>query len=307
MNKTKGEISSLPAKELEFSQIKALKSDLAQEILKLLSKKSAYPMELAKQLDINEQKIYYHIRNLEKARIIEVTKTETIHGTNANYYELIEPAFVIRFKEFQKTPNLSEIDEIDEQPQEFLEPFIENGKFNSLIIVGSPEPHGPEQSRSKDGYYGMDLALFLGTFINHIQGLNVKLDTEARTEDLKNNLILIGGPVVNKVTEKINDKLPIKFDRAKNWSVKSSLSNKSYFSDQTGIIVKIKNPFNPKKSILLISGKRHAGTRAVIITFIKYFKKIFEGNNYNKKIIAKVVEGIDSNSDGIIDDVIILE
>src|SRR3989344_2403073 len=36
---------------------------------------------------------------------------------------------------------------------EFLEPFISNGQLDSLIIVGSPDPHGPDKARSRDGYY----------------------------------------------------------------------------------------------------------------------------------------------------------
>ena len=197
--------------------------------------------------------------------------------------------------------------DVEEQPKKFLEPFIENGQLNSLIIVGSPDPHGPEKARSRDGYYGIDLALFLGTFLNYIPSLNVRLDTEIREEDLKNNLILIGGPVVNTVTGKINSKLPIRFDKKNNWTIVSDLSGKTYHSDETGIIVKIKNPFNTKKYILLVAGKRYAGTRAVMMAFLKHFKKIFSGNTHNENVLAKVVEGVDLNSDGIVDDVEVME
>jgi len=193
------------------------------------------------------------------------------------------------------------------QPSYSLEPFIENGQLNSVIIVGSPDPHGPEKARSRDGFYGIDFALFLGSFLNYIPELNVKLDTEARTEDLDKNIILIGGPVVNTITAKINNKLPVRFDKKNNWAIHSSITDKTYHSDETGIIVRIKNPFNPKKRILLIAGKRHSGTRAVMIAFIKYFNEIIKGNKFNNKITAKVVEGVDLNSDGIVDDIEILE
>lgn len=304
VNKTKGEINSLPARELDFKQIKALSSELAQKILLLLAEIPTYPMDLAKQLKVNEQKIYYHIRNLEKARIIEILKTEIIQGAKANIYSLVDPAFIIRFKKFEATQKIADL---EEAPKQALEPFIENGRLNASIIVGSPDPHGPEKARSRDGYYGIDLALFLGSFLNYVPGLNVKLDTEVREEDLKNNLILIGGPVINTVVERINSKLPIRFDKKNNWCIVSSLSGKSYHSDETGVIVKIKNPFNPKKSILLVAGKRYAGTKAVMIAFLKHFKEIFEGNKYDKKVLAKVVEGIDLDSDGIVDEVEVLE
>ena len=39
----------------------------------------------------------------------------------------------------------------------------------------------------------------------------------------------------------------------------------------------------------------------------KHFNEILKGNKHNEKIFAKVVEGIDLNSDGIVDDIDILE
>lgn len=304
INKTKKGISSLPVKELNHKQIKALSSELAQRILDELAKYPSYPMELAKKLKENEQKIYYHVKNLEKARIIEVTKTEIVQGAKTNYYALTQPAFIIKYKEFRTTQKIAEP---DEHQKSFLEPIIEDGQLNAVIIVGSPDPHGPEKARSRDGYYGIDLALFLGTFLNYIPSLNVKLDTEARTEDLEKNIILIGGPVVNTITSKINDKLPLRFDKENNWGIISTISNKTYHADETGIIVKAKNPFNPKKYILLVAGKRHSGTRAVMIALLRHFNEIIKGNKHNNKILAKAVEGIDLDSDGIVDEAEILE
>ena len=302
VDKQKGEISTLPAKEIKRKQIKAITSELAQKIVMEIAKKAMYPKQIAKSLKVNEQKVYYHIRNLEKSRIIEVTKTGTVQGAVANYYSLVEPAFVIKFKEFQKSQKL-----IDSKQESVFEPFVENGQLKATIIVGSPDPHGPEKARSRDGYYAVDFALFLGTFMDSISELNVKLDTEAREEDLKDNLILIGGPVVNTIVERINSKLPISFDKEDNWNVVSSISGNIYHTDETGVIAKIKNPFNNKKQILLLAGKRYAGTKAVMIALIKHFKEIFKGNKHDKKVFAKVVEGIDFDSDGMVDAIEILE
>ncbi len=89
--------------------------------------------------------------------------------------------------------------------------------------------------------------------------------------------------------------------------IHSTISNKDYHSDEIGIIIKTKNPFNPKKYILLIAGKRYAGTRSVIIAFLKHFKEIIKGNNNNPKVFAKIVEGIDKDADGVVDEVEFLE
>jgi len=296
IDKQKNEVYSLPAKEIKAEDAGAVSSELANKILNLIAKEPMYTINIAKSLKMHEQKIYYHIRNLEKAGIIKVVRKETKQGATANFYGLTEPAFVIRFKNFETTSKIGQI----KNESEFLEPFINNGQLDSLIIVGSPDPHGPDKARSRDGYYGMDLALFLGTFLNYVPQFNVKLDTEVRDEDLQNNLILIGGPVVNKIVDKVNAKLPIRFEDG---NLKSTISGEIYPQDECGLIVKTRNPFNKDKFILVVAGKRYSGTRAAIIAFLKDFKKITNGNIHNPSIKAKVVEGIDLDSDGIIDDI----
>jgi len=286
----------LPAKEISAEHAKCVSSGLAHRILSLLAKEAMYPIDIAKALKVHEQKVYYHIRNLEKAGIIKIVRKETKQGATANFYALTEPAFVIKFKDFETTSKIAQI----RNESEFLEPFIRDGQLDALIIVGSPDPHGPDKARSRDGYYGMDLALFLGTFLNYVPQFNVKLDTEVRDEDLQNNLILIGGPVVNKIVEKVNSKLPIRFE---NGNIKSTISSETYPQDECGLIVKAKSPFNKDKYILVVAGKRFSGTRAAIIAFLKDFKKITNGNIHNSGIKANVVEGIDLDSDGIIDDI----
>jgi len=295
---------SLPAKPLSEKQIRAASSYLAQRILKELASSPTYPMALAKRLKMHEQKIYYHIRKLEHVNLIEVIKKQDVHGTTANIYAPTAPAFVFALKEFTEA---HKVPGIKIRPDEFLSPIIENNELNGVIIVGSPDPHGPDMARSRDGYYGIDLALFLGTFLTHLDDLSVRLDTEVRSEDLQKNLILIGGPVVNIITQKVNDKLPLRFDKEKNWAIQSTVSKKTYHADECGIIVKVKNPFNSKKWILVVAGKRYAGTRAVTLAFIKYFSELAKGNSVDPSVPARVVEGLDRNADGIVDDVKFVE
>lgn len=296
IEKDKNEIYSLPAKELKFNNLKSFGTELAQKILKSIALEPKYPADIAKELKVHEQKVYYHIRNLEKAGVIKVVKKETKQGAVANYYALTEPSFVVKFKELESTQKISQF----RNESAYLEPFVKNGRLDALIVAGSPDPHGPDKARSRDGYYGIDLALFLGTFLNYVPVANVRLDTDIRENDLNNNLILLGGPITNKTTERFNDKLPIRFE---NGSIKSTISNETYPQDEIGMIVKAKNPLNRDKSILVVAGKRFSGTRAAIIAFLKHFKKISEGNMHDRNIKASVVEGIDLDSDGIVDDV----
>ncbi len=304
VEKGKDGVSSLPAVAIEPKDARSLSSELAIKILKLLSEKAMYPVEIARELKVHEQKVYYHIRNLEKAGIVKVVREEGRQGAVARYYAVEKPAVVVKFKELEPTQKIFQF----KSDSEFLEPFIKDGRLDALIVVGSPDPHGPEKARSRDGYYGMDLALFLGTFLNYVPQLYVKLDTEVREEELKrNNLIIIGGPIVNRVMGEINSKLPVRFEKDEHWAIKSTLSNTVYPTDESGLIVKAKSPYNSEKSILVVAGKRHSGTRAVIVAFLKHFNELKEGNVRNRKIHARVVEGVDLDSDGIIDDAEIRE
>jgi len=255
-----------------------------------------------------EQKVYYHIRNLEKAGIISVVSQESKQGAVAKYYRLEHPGFVVLFKNLEESQGIANIK--SESP--FWEPFIMDGKLDALIVVGSPDPHGPERARSRDGYYGIDLGLFLGTFLNYIPEFSTKLDTEVEDEDLKNNLILIGGPGVNIITQKVNSKLPITFQRVRekeNWysAFHSNVSGKDYAEEEHAIIVKARNPFDKTKEILVLAGRRSYGTRTAILAFLKKFDELCKGNSYDSKILARVVEGVDRNSDGVVDSVEFLE
>lgn len=274
-------------------------SNLATKILSSLAKKPSYPKEIANKLNVHEQKIYYHIRNMEKAGIIRMIKKEEHGGAMAKIYALTKPSFFVRFKDFELS------NRIPKTSNAFLEPFISDGILNAKIVVGSPDPHGPEKARARDISYAIELALFFGTFINDFKKPSTVFDTEIHENDLRNNLILIGGPVTNKITRKINEKMPIKFDERKN--ILSALTKKKYSTDESGLIVKIKNPYDESKRILVIAGKRYSGTKAAILALLKNFDEICAGNKYNKKVCAKVVEGLDLDYDGITDDVRILE
>ncbi|HLD86704.1 MAG TPA: helix-turn-helix domain-containing protein, partial [Candidatus Nanoarchaeia archaeon] len=122
IEKKGNEMHSLPAKELLKDDIGAISSELSQKIVGALAKEPLYPAELAKRLKVHEQKVYYHIRNLEKAGVIEIVKKETKQGAVANYYGATSPAYVVRFKEMEQTNKIAQM----RNEASYLEPFIEN-------------------------------------------------------------------------------------------------------------------------------------------------------------------------------------
>lgn len=295
-----GKIFSLSSKELDFVGVSILNNELSRKILTKL-KAPMYPKQLAKEIKVHEQKVYYYIRKLESAKLISIVKNENINGTIANYYKVSSDSFFFKVSEFEESTK------IISKESDYLKPFILEGHLNALIVVGSPDPHGPQKARSRDGYFGMDLALFLGTFINLIPDSRVKLDTEISEKELReNNLIVLGGPIVNKVSSEINSNLPIYFDEEKK-GVYSKITKRVYHDEEIGYINKIKSPYNKDKEILSIAGLRNSGTKAAILSFLKHFTKISEGNNSNNKIHSRVVEGVDLDSDGVVDEVEFLE
>jgi len=283
-----------------------LSNELALKIIKELGRRPACPMDIARALRVHEQKVYYHIRKLEKLGLIKIDRTEERVGAIAKIYSPVSS--VVSFKLFEG----EHIDDVKTRAGElkFLNPFIQNGKFNSIIVVGSPDPHGKYKAPASDGYCAIDLGMFLGQFIKDSTIPYYKLDTQVREEDLKKNIILIGGPKTNIIADKINKKLPIYYDYSEElleWNIVSSLSKTVYREAQIGFITRVSNPFSEGKEILVFSGKGFRGTRAAVLAFIKHIKKVMKGNSAVPSNIANVVQGIDVDSDGIIDEVEFLE
>ena len=223
-----------------------LSNELALKILREIAKYPSCAMDVARRLNVHEQKIYYHMRNLEKLGLIKVERTEERVGAIAKIYSVVYP--VVSFKLFEGEC----IKDVKTRAEEldFLKPFIENGKFNSLIIVGSPDPHGKYKAPASDGYCAIDLGMFLGQFVKNPSLPYYKLDTQVREKDLDNNIILIGGPKTNIIAERINKKLPIYFDYSEElleWNIVSSITKTIYRETQIGFVVRICNPFSEEK------------------------------------------------------------
>jgi len=304
-----GKTVSAPAKIVRPEQLATALSPLAWKILQELARQPAYPKELARLLKVHEQKVYYHIRNLEKAGLIRILRSESRQGAMAKIYTADASALAVLLKPLQPSAKLQSL---KSEHKRFLEPFILDGKLNALIIMGSPEPHGPTKVRAKDGTEAAELGLFLGSFLNYIPEQCVRLDTEIRESDLKRNLIVIGGPAVNMIMARLNEKLPIRMKQVEHGAFKysniySDISHKSYSEENHGIVVKTRNPFDRTKEVLVLAGRRSAGTKAAILALLTHFDDLCAGNKKDSKVLAKVVEGIDADSDGVLDSVDVLE
>jgi hypothetical protein len=268
-----------------------------------------YPLEIARQLGMHEQKIYYHIRKLAKAGVITVVREEKKKGATAKYYKTFSPAFGIEFPQgYKPIQNICTLS-LDEPLQKFFKEFINNGTFDGKIVVGSPTPHGPFKTSARDGHYAAHLALFLGQFAKMPTEFAVKLDVDVKVEkEEKNNLILVGGPGTNLLTQEVNDYLPIKFIMQSSdqgfllGGLSSKKTSQVFTSDVSGVVAKIVNPWDRSKCIVVLAGNKAVGTKACVLALTNFWKKTLEKYR-GEDSFAVAIQGFDLDGDGKVDSI----
>jgi len=277
------------------------------KILSELSSREECAKDLARKFGTTEQVICYHLRELEKAGLISLVKTVKKRGAMAKYYRAEEKAIAI--VPIVETPRTHEIpnQSLSEISAKMLEPFISRGHFDGHIVLGSPDAHGIFSSRARCGDRATDLALFIGSLLPVTRDSVVRLDTEISEQELTRNLIVVGGPRVNTVTMGLNEFLPITYELTGRNMMISRLSGRSYGGEDEGAVQLIANPNNQAAKALVIAGNSYLGTRAAVLAFIRYTDEIAKGNMENRSVVARVISGIDVNSDGLVDDVQFLE
>jgi DNA-binding transcriptional ArsR family regulator len=297
----------------DSQKLKMMLGSLSWKILTLLTRKDMYPLEVAKELGIHEQKVYYHIRKLFRAGAITVVREEKKKGATARYYRTVSPAFGIEFpfgyKPIQNLCTLS----VSDQLQEFFKEIISEGFFDGKIVVGSPQPHGPFKTSARDGHYAAHLALFLGQFTKMPTEFAVKLDVDVKAEkEEKNNLILVGGPGTNLLTQEINEHLPIKFIMHSSLQgfmlggLSSKKTGQVFTSDVTGVIAKIVNPWDESKRIIVLAGNKAVGTKACVIALANFWKTTLQEYK-GEETFAVAIQGFDLDGDGKVDSIEVRE
>ncbi len=298
----------------DSQKLQMILGKLSWRILSMLSDKAMYPLEIARKLGIHEQKVYYHIRKLAKAGAITVEKEEKKKGATAKYYRTVSPAFGIEFPQGYKTiPNLSLLT-INKQLQGFFKEFTdENGVFEGKIVVGSPTPHGPFKTSARDGHYAAHLALFLGQFAKMPSEFAIKLDVDVKAEkEEKNNLILVGGPGTNLLTQEINEHLPIRFIMQSSdqgfllGGLSSKKTSRVYTADVAGLIAKIVNPWDATKRIIVLAGNKAVGTKACVLALTNFWSKTLQ-EYHGDDTFATVIQGFDLDGDGKVDSIEVTE
>jgi DNA-binding transcriptional ArsR family regulator len=288
--------------------LKMMLGTLSWKILTLLNQKAMYPLEIARQLGMHEQKIYYHIRKLEHSGAIKVEREEKKKGATAKYYRTVSPAFGIEFPQGYTTTQRPSFLGASEQIHQFFKEFInENGAFEGKIVVGSPTPHGPFKTSARDGHYAAHLTFFLGQFAKMPEEFAIKLDVDVKVEkEEKNNLILVGGPGTNLLTQELNGYLPIQFSMQSSeqgFLLGGLVSHKTklvFTADVAGLIAKIPNPWDTSKFIIVLAGNKAVGTKACVLALTNFWRKTLQ-TYHGEDTFAAVIQGFDLDGDGKVD------
>jgi len=298
----------LPARILSDPKIAQLVLQPTRwRILSELSNDEKCAKDLSQAFNTSEQVICYHLRELERAGLVTLEKTIKKRGAMAKYYRAEEKAIAIIPRSASKA-NWEPVEQtLSETSAKILEPFISRGHFDGHIVLGSPDAHGIFSSRARCGDRATDLALFIGSLLPVTRDSVVRLDTELSEQESTRNLIVVGGPRVNTVTMTLNEFLPITYELTGRNMMISRLSGRSYTGEEEGAIQLIENPNNKQNKAIVIAGNSYLGTRAAVLSFIKYTNEIARGNTSDRNVISRVVTGIDLNSDGLVDDVQFLE
>ncbi len=296
-------------------KLKMILNKLSWKILMMISEKEMYPLEIAKALKIHEQKVYYHIKKLEKAGAIIVVREQKKKGAMAKYFKAISPAFGIEFPQQYRPIRKLSLLGMDEHIQNFFGEFIRpDSTFEGKIVVGSPMAHGPFKTSARDGHYASHLAFFLGQFVKMPDEFAIKLDVDVKAEkEEKNNLILVGGPGTNLLTQEINEYLPIRFDmRASSegflfGGLASRRTSAVYTADNVGLVAKIVNPWDNSKRVIVLAGNKAVGTKACVLALTNFWEKTLKNYKNDEASFAKVIQGFDLDGDGKVDSIEVLE
>jgi len=225
---------------------------------------------------------------------------QEVENANETLYQYA-PTFARHLNEWATPENVSELYRIV-TPVVGVHEIDKAAYMDKLIIVygtQNPDKRGREYDRETAYLVKNNLRNTFTTLYGYSPSIIVKTDKNLTEEDLKHNLILIGGPVANGIVEQLNDKLPVKFIFNGSWSLRRNPSNVKEFAafyvtpdyveqislnrnippDVYGVVETIRNPWNGNAYITIIAGIDRYGTRKMI-SWIGLESYVIKGEKY---------------------------
>jgi DNA-binding transcriptional ArsR family regulator len=278
---------------------------LGHEILRLLAKGPSYPSMIARELKLYHQVVYYHMRKLEEAGLIERVSQKTVRGGKAQLYSLASGGYAVEFavkgEEFGPPASLSRSGRLGR----FLKEFVsEDRQLDGWIVVGSPEAHGPNRTQGRDGHYAIQLGFALGQFVRLPRIFPVKLDVDLKTEKLQDsNLLVVGGPRTNVISVELNRYMPVRFSEESFFGAIVDPSGRKYVSEFDSVLTKIRNPWDASKVCVVVAGLSGVATKAAVIGLTNMADHVLAGYSEHDEDFAVVLHGLDMDGDGKVDSV----
>jgi len=279
---------------------------VGRRILEVLAAGPNYPAEIARSLRTHHQTVYYHIGRLERAGLITRIRKESVRGGEAAIFALTSDGYAVEYNvrggpmpSLRASPASSSLGS-------FFREFIGDGVFNGWIVVGSPLPHGEGGTQARDGHYAVQLGFALGQFVSIPESFPVKLDVDVKAENLKgSNLIAVGGPRTNIISEELNEYLPMRFRQGGFWGSIMDGKGAAHTSELDCLVAKVDNPWGSGKTCVIAAGLTGAGTKAAVIGICNHPDLLF--GKYLSGGFACLLRGADRDGDGKVDSVELLE
>ena len=265
-----------------FKELKKLIEERLQDWLQKKNKSNT----------LTDQAIYYQLRKLKDLGFIEASSEKELDSKDrlitSQKYKLTSLKYVINFSDhylslndFNSMKSFS-----DNLESDFLQVFNSNGKFNGFIVIGTGSSDVPfigPLSVLLSKYFdltNLSFVLYDGTILDDSDDKKIK-------DMLSRNLILLGGPNVNRVFhstvpsqtaehKSLNEVLPVKFVQAPDSGIIIQETGSIILSknQKIGVIQKIDNPWNPNNKIFAIGGPKRIGTEAAVLAFTRYFDTV---------------------------------
>lgn len=133
----------------EYSQLKALSDPIRANIMMRLLEKPHTGQMLSEKLGLSRAKIHYHLKELEKNHLIELTRKEEKGGVVQKFYQSVARGFT------PASELLPYMEDVSETSRQLLVQMAEKTK---TIILSAPEQSFQQNTASEDpsdwGYVG---------------------------------------------------------------------------------------------------------------------------------------------------------